>query len=279
MYLYDYHMHSLYSPDGRSTISELCVSAIASGMKEIAITDHFEPTPGDETYSYYNAKSYFFDILLGNTIFDKKLKIKFGVELGQPHLFPESSEKLIETNSYDYVLGSAHKMVDGKDFSEVIYTKDNLSTYCNVYLDELKALAKWNKFDCLGHLDLVKRYAALYDLKVNLMEYRERLEEILKIVISNGKGIEVNTSGLRQSSGECLPGLDIIKLYKELGGEIITVGSDSHISSDVGKGISEAIKLVQLAGFDYMTVFTNRQPTMIKISDHSKSFPVNKKSA
>lgn len=279
MYLYDYHTHSLHSSDGENTVYELCVNAMTSGMKEIAVTDHFEPSLGNAAYPYYNAKSYFLDILLVKAIFSSELKIKFAVELGQPHLFPEYSEKLIASNAYDYVLGSAHKMKEGKDFGEILYSTDNVSFYCNKYLDELKSLAEWNQFDCIGHLDLIKRYASKFKVKADLMNYRERLEEILKTIISNGKGIEVNTSGLRQSAEECLPGLDIIRLYRQLGGEIITVGSDAHIARDVGQGVREAIELIKRAGFKYLTVYTGRQPSMIKIVEHARLYRVGKKSA
>ena len=279
MYLYDYHTHSLNSSDGKSTVSELCVNAIASGMKEIAVTDHFEPSMGNEAYPYYNAKNYFFDIQWVKAIFCNELKIKFAVELGQPHLFPEYSQKLIDSNPYDYVLGSAHKMRKGKDFGEIAYSTENVSFYCNKYLDELESLAEWNQFDCIGHLDLIKRYASKFNVKADLMKYQERLAEILKTIIHNGKGIEVNTSGLRQSAEECLPGLDIIRLYRQLGGEIITVGSDAHIANDVGKGIREAIELIKLAGFKYMTVYTCRQPSMIKIAEHTPVYQVTTISA
>ena len=279
MYLYDYHIHSINSSDGRNTVSELCVDAIASGMKEIAVTDHFEPSFGNEAYPYYNVGNYFFDIMRVKAIFRNELKIKSAVELGQPHLFPEYSQKLIDSNAYDYVLGSAHKMKEGKDFGDIAYSRENIAEYCNKYLDELKSLVEWNKFDCVGHIDLIKRYASRFKIKADLMSYRERLELVLKKVITNGKGIEVNTSGLRQSAGECLPGFSIIRLYRQLGGEIITVGSDAHTARDVGSGIMDAVELISLAGFRYMTVYTARQPSMIKIADSTPVYRVGKKSA
>lgn len=264
MYLYDYHMHSLHSSDGISSISDMCSKAVTAGLKEIAITDHFEPSIGNEKYPFYKYEKYFFHMIQAESVFEKLLKIKYSVELGQPHLFPESSLKLIESYHYDYVLASAHKMKDNKDFGDIIYDDNNKEEYCVKYLKELKALVQWNKFDCIGHLDLVKRYAAQYNVKINFMDYKDQLEEILMILIKNGKGIEINTSGLRQHSKECLPGLDIVKFYRQLGGEIITVGSDAHRSEDVGKGIKEGIELAQTAGFDHMTVYSRRIPFMVK---------------
>lgn len=279
MYLYDYHMHSWNSSDGRNSILDMCDKAVAVGLKEIAITDHFEPTSGNEKYSNYKPDSYFLDMLKARTIFGTQLKIKHAVELGQPHLYPEYSLKLIESYPYDYVLASVHKMKGDTDFGEIIYNQNNKAKYCIRYLEELKSLAEWNKFDCIGHLDLVKRYASQYNVKVNLMDYREQLEEILKILIKNGKGIEINTSGLRQHAKECLPGIDIVKFYRQLGGEIITVGSDAHSAEDVGKGVREGIEIAKAAGFDYMSVYTGRQPFFIRISERVSAYALARKLA
>ena len=131
----------------------------------------------------------------------------------------------------------------------------------------------------MAHLDLIKRYAANFDIKVSLIDYKDQIVEILKIIIENGKGIEVNTSGLRQSSKKCLPDLDIVSLYKELGGEIITVGSDAHTAKDVGKGIKEGLDLIEAAGFNYVTVYNERKPIMIKITDKSQSYSLKNKTA
>ncbi|NMA69988.1 MAG: histidinol-phosphatase HisJ family protein [Desulfitobacterium sp.] len=269
MYLFDYHTHTLNSLDGHDDIFALCENAIAQGLREITITDHFESSLGNDQYLRYNAKETFSQISEARQKFEGKLIIKAGVELGQPHLFPEYSLKLIENHPYDYVLGSAHRMPDSVDFGEVEYTAENLSSYCLKYLDVVKGLAQWNHFDCVGHFDLVKRYAANYQLKAQLLDYKERVAEILKILIQNGKGIEVNTSGLRQSSGECLPDFDIIRFYRQLGGEIITVGSDAHWASDIAKGIEDAIEIIHNAGFRYLTIYTNRKPRMVKISNQA----------
>lgn len=279
MYLYDYHMHTRHSTDARNTIHEMCVKSIALGLKEIAITDHFEPTFGNEEYESYKPDKYFLEIQEAKLCFGKEIKIKSGIELGQPHTYPEYLQKLIEMYSYDYVLSSVHKMKDDIEFGEIQYNDQNASHYCLKYLDELKALTIWNKFDCIGHLDLVKRYASKYNTKAAFLDYKERLEEVLKIIIFNGKGIEVNTSGLRQDAKECLPNLDIISFYRQLGGEIITVGSDAHCADDVGKGIKEAIEIIKLAGFNYTSVYTKRQPFMIKIANKSSVYDFSKQSA
>jgi len=279
MYLYDYHTHSNHSTDGKDNINSMCIAAVKKGLKEIAISDHFEPTRGNENYPVYDPEKYFGEIEEANHFLKGIINVKAAVELGQPHHFPKYSRKLIMENSYDYVLASAHKMSDNTDFGDLLYSSENLSDHCMKYLDELEALAKWNMFDCIGHLDLVKRYAANFNLNPRLIEYKERLETILKTVIENGKGIEINTSGLRQSSGECLPDMDILGFYRELGGEIVTIGSDAHSTEDVGKGILDAAELIYESGFEYFTVFDKRKPSMIRISGRPSVYFIGKTSA
>ena len=276
MYLYDYHVHSNYSSDGSNTIKEVCESAVKSDLNEIAVTDHFEPTRLNQDYQHYKPKTIFKDILEARKIYGDRIKIKHGVELGQPHLYPKYSEILLKENPYDFVLASVHKMNNDVDFGELNYHNIDVPSYCIKYLSELKHLAEWNKFDCVGHLDLVKRYGSLYRIKINLMDYKEELEEIFKILIENGKGIEINTSGLRQAAKSCLPDLNIVRFYRQLGGEIITVGSDSHYAKDVGKGINEGIEIAKNAGFEYMTVFSQRKPEFIKIDPNKDNFILDK---
>ena len=131
--------------------------------------------------------------------------------------------------------------------------------------EEILKVAQLNMFDCLAHLDYPKRYMALHHLRVKPSDYIDIIEEILKTVIKNGKGIEVNCSGIRHRVSEPLPNLEILKLYKSLGGEIITVGSDAHRIEHVAENIKEAYEILEAAGFDYITVFDKRIPKHIKV--------------
>jgi histidinol-phosphatase (PHP family) len=276
-YLVDYHMHSIFSTDAASTINEMCQSAIKSGIKEIAITDHFEPTTEDIMYLAYDQKGYWAEITKAKQQFRGKLKIKLGVELGQPHIFQKGSNAVLEDFPYDYVLASAHKIADGRDMSEIDYASITIEDACSFYLKQLDMLLDWENFDCIAHLDLIKRYStATYGKNLSLNCQHELLTQVLKKVIRKGKGIEINTSGLRQTPKETMPGLDVVALYHELGGEILTLGSDAHRAEDVGKGIQEAIILAKDAGFRFITVFNERKPQQIKISDE-RAFSANQR--
>lgn len=276
-YLIDYHIHSTHSTDAISSIAEICQSAISKGIDEIVITDHFEPSIGDELYLDYNQKSYWSEITKARQQFKGKLKLKMGVELGQPHIFQEGSKVVLKDFPYDYVLASAHKLPDGRDMSEIDYASITIEDVCAMYLEQINMLIDWQNFDCIAHIDLIKRYSAgIYGKNLSLNCQHELLTQVLKKIISNGKGIEINTSGLRQKPKETMPGLDVLSLYRQLGGEILTIGSDAHRAEDVGKGIKEAYVLAKHAGFRFITSFNERKPIQIKISDE-KAFSVSQR--
>ena len=170
------------------------------------------------------------------------------------------------------MLASAHKMKDDKDYCQLDYLKVDINKYCKLYLEELKEVVMWGDFDCLAHFDLPRRYAANAGVKLPLMEYTEQVEEVLKLLIYKGKGLEINTSGLRQQAKTCLPDLDILTLYKQLGGEILTIGSDAHSTGDLGKGIVEAIEMAKLAGFRYVNLFDKRVPKWVGISEKASFY-------
>lgn len=267
-YKCDYHIHTTNSGDGKSTIYEVCESAIKKGLKEIAITEHFEPISTDKEYKFYKPLVCRDEVNKVNEIYRGKLKIKMGVELGQPHLFLETSNSVLKTTSFDYVIGSAHKLPGDTDVSQLDYSKISTRDACELYISQITQLVKLADFDCVGHLDLVKRYStATYKRRITLMEQYELLQEALKLIISKGRGIEINTSGLRQAPRETMPGVDVLKLYRELGGEILTIGSDAHRAADVAEGIHKAIENAREAGFKYLTVFNERRPEWIKIAE------------
>ncbi|WP_324824473.1 histidinol-phosphatase HisJ family protein [Sinanaerobacter sp. ZZT-01] len=270
MYYYDYHVHTTNSTDGKDTLMDVCQSAISKGVKEIAITDHFEPTQVNQEYVFYQPELFFKEIEEARQIFKGLLVIKYGVELGQPHIYPIYSEKLINEYPFDFVLASAHKIKGDVDFGDIDYTQANRSFYMQKYIDSLYELVQWGKFDCLAHFDLIKRYCARSGIKINLIEeYEEKITEILKEVIKKGKGIEVNTSGLRQYSAGLMPDWDILSLYKKLGGTHLTIGSDAHSAPEIGAGFQETVELLKKLGYKTVTLYKKRKPYEIAFSEYT----------
>lgn len=272
-YLVDYHMHSTNSVDGADSIAEMCDNALNAGFYEIAVTDHFEPESSNPGYKEYKPINYWRELEAAKDKYRGRLKIKAGVELGQPHLFPHTSDLLVKSQPYDYVIGSAHKFPGDTDVGELDFNSIKLDNLYEMYLLQLKELVSWGNFDCIGHLDLIKRYCSNhYNSRITLTNHCELLREVFELVISKGKGIEINTSSLRQSINETMPGLDVLKIYKEMGGEILTIGSDAHCAKDVGRGIRDALEMAREAGFIYITVFNNRLPAWRRIGDRTGTF-------
>lgn len=269
----DYHMHTTISPDGRHTIEEMCEAAVENGLKEIALTDHFEIyTPdfrgsaysplGQFTISYL--EEYFRQFEQALEKFEGKLSLRSAVELGQPQINPAFSQEVLSRFSFDYVVGSMHK-VDNIDFSERDYTIGHNKLLCEKNLEWLYEMADKGDFDCLGHADLIKRYAARQGHWVSLMDYPAELSEILKRLIERGKGMEINTSGFRQGMGEPIPCLAFLKLYRKLGGEILTVGSDAHCRQDIAADFEQARLIALEAGFRRIALYRNRRCSFYSI--------------
>ncbi|WP_159438215.1 histidinol-phosphatase HisJ family protein [Massiliimalia massiliensis] len=263
----DYHMHTTVSPDGANTMEEMCEAAIQKGIREVAFTDHFEIFSPDFKGSCYSPidrftleywQRYVDAFARCKEKYGDRFSFKSGIELGQPHLNPKFSEKVLSMMPLDFVLGSLHKAED-TDFSERDYLAGRNEDYCRMNLEELYRLADEGDFDTLAHIDLIKRYAARQGVCVTLMDYKAEFACVLKRLIERGKGIEINTSGLRQGMGEAIPCMEILRFYHELGGEILTIGSDAHCAEDIAADFDTAYEMAKEAGFRAIALYTQRK--------------------
>lgn len=281
--LIDCHTHTEFSPDSEEPAINMCRRAMELGLEAYAITDHAEcnrwysmdkyPGAVDNGYDTYECGKDFDNSLAASTklkeIFYGKLNLISGIELGQATHDFEVAEKAVSDPRLDFVIGSMHQLPGYDDFAFLKYNEfepDEIPKLLEKnYLEVLK-LAKWGKFDILGHLTYTLRYIeGDAGFKVDMKPYSDIIEEIFKTIINNGKGIEINTSGLRQKYGKSFPSPEYVKLYKELGGEILSLGSDAHCAADLGKGIEEGAEIARNAGFKYVAYFKERKPHFIKL--------------
>jgi len=239
---------------------EIAEAALKKGIREIAITDHFEPIDFNDLYKDYNPDIQLLEIETAREHYGDQLTILHGVELGEPHHYPEISKHILTTHEFDYVLGSTHKNKDFLDVNKYDYINGDIDNIVKQYFSEIKDMADGNDFDCIGHLDLIRRYGAIHQVKISLQDYIEEIVDIYDIIIKNGKGIEVNTSGLRQKLSRSMPDFDMVRLYHERGGQIITIGSDAHKANLVGSDIEAGLHMIKEAGFKTITTFQNRVP-------------------
>lgn len=256
----DYHVHTTYSDDAVSNLRSMCIRAIEIGLEEIAFTEHLDFIPSDWSNEAFDYNFYMRDIESCRKEFGDKLKIRAGAEVDfQPQYRDEIAEMLKELE-FDYVIGSAHFVGDIiLEDHELYFPGKDLHEAYQPYFDMVLGAVETGLFDTLGHLDLCKRYGVMYYGPFQFDVFKPQLEKILRAVIDRGMIIEVNTSGLRQPPADTYPGIDTLKLYRELGGTVAAVGSDSHRTSDLASGIQTAISNLHAAGITKIARFENRK--------------------
>nr|WP_307991196.1 histidinol-phosphatase HisJ family protein [uncultured Niameybacter sp.] len=261
MYLVDYHTHSKYSFDGHENINNMCEEAIRKGLKEIAITDHYDMFR-DEKYSRkLDVANLYTDIAKAKEIYADRLIVRAGIEVGQPQASPEEYKDFLSKYDLDFIIGSVHNLEDAFDVGEYEFSKIDICKVYEHYLEYLMELATYYDFDVMGHITYPMRYACeQLGIYPDMNQFKEPIEALYKILISRGKGIEVNASGFFQRMGMSMPDLDLLKLYKACGGEIITIGCDAHRLKHIGFTVKEGLEVIKAAGFNKITTFEQRKP-------------------
>ena len=264
MHLIDYHIHSHNSFDSKESIASLCEAAIEKGINEICFTEHFSVKEGSKSNNFLNIKNYSDEIKHCREVFKDKLIIKAGLEICEPQENQEELALILDNIPFDFILGSIHNF-DYNIGLNTYMSKNSKEESYRRYFQEVNNISISPHIDVVAHLDLMKRYAFNTHGNYDFEDYKCDIEEILKNMIDRGKGIEVNTSTLRSEVLETMPSVDILKLYYDLGGKIITIGSDSHRVEDVGEGIRESIEIIKSIGFKEIYTFENRNPITITI--------------
>lgn len=281
MQLIDCHTHTQFSMDSEADINAMIKKAKELNLAAYAITDHCECNcwypkkhyENTELFDYFNYKDDFEASLSAVTELKEKysdFNLICGTELGQPLADLEIAEKCIADSRLDFVISSVHQIKDEKDFFYINYYHMSTAEINNLlerYFSEVYELCKWGKFDVLGHLTYCLRYMKIRNgITPNMKLFDEIIAESLRTLADKGKGIEINTSGIRQGFGTTFPSLKYIKLFREFGGKIISIGSDAHKVRDLGANIAEGTELAKAAGFSEICYFKKRQPVFIKIS-------------
>ncbi|MDD6261811.1 MAG: histidinol-phosphatase HisJ family protein [Clostridiales bacterium] len=271
MYKADMHTHSTASFDGHSTTAELAAAAIERGLSALCVTDHCECNdfierghfpPEIHYYHKEQAESNFAD---AKEAAGGKIKLLYGIEIAQAHERPEIYEQILAENTFDFIIASIHNLRGMTDFAfmDNFESVENCNRLLKKYMEELYETAQLRDYDTFAHIGYPLRYMHYrqgYD--VSLKSFVPELSDILRTLIEKGRALELNISGLRSAHRSTFPDIDVLKLYKSLGGELVTVGTDAHRASDIGSCIDDGYKLLSEAGFKYHTVFENRKPTL-----------------
>lgn len=268
----DYHVHSEFSDDSSYPMEEVVQDAISLGLDEICFTDHVDygikkdhpdqkqdSSAADGKLFNVDYPEYFRRIEELQKKYEGKITIRKGLELGvQSHTVNEN-RKLTEKYPLDFAILSIHQ-IGNQEFWTGDFQKERSQQEYNeeYYLEMLRVVRSFKNYSVLGHMDLIVRYdpAGVYPFK----KVQPLIQEILKTVIEDGKGIELNTSWIRYGLSDTQPSEDILKLYRRLGGTIITIGSDSHQKEHLGTAIEESMARLKELGFENWHTFENGKP-------------------
>ncbi|MDR2771779.1 MAG: histidinol-phosphatase HisJ family protein [Clostridiales Family XIII bacterium] len=262
--MYDYHTHSSFSADSDEALEVMLLRAISLGIKEYAVTDHYDPDYRNEAYRFELDRALYtreLERLAGK--YSAEIKLIKGLEIGIQHDVTEACLAMTGTYPFDFIIGSFH-CAEGFEICAPEYAERRAEElYRGFYGYMLQCLGLYKDYDVLGHFNVIDRYAAhIPEDEV----YRDLVEDIVRLLVADGKGIEINTSCFRYGMGErTTPTADMLRLYVKAGGEIVTIGSDAHRVRDVGFMLDRAVLMAREAGLKYLATFENREVKFVKI--------------
>ena len=254
----DYHMHTKFSLDSDANPEEYVRQAISMGLDEICFTDHYDVDfPGaDFTMNLDHYMEYMKSL---QKKYEHQCRIRIGIEMGLDPIHQKAINELIASQPFDFVIGSIHA-VGNTEFMRADYFEGlSKEEAHHKYFEQcIACVDTFDCFDVFGHYDYIERYGIYEDNSVNTDLYWPLIDVFLNKLISKNKGLEVNTSGYRLR-GQGFPKKSILERYYALGGRIITIGSDSHVSQTVGAHVKEVLEILKEIGFKDVTTFKDRQ--------------------
>lgn len=264
MYLADYHVHSHISPDGFASMAEMAAAELEAGVEEICFTDHLEPVNWrtGESRTAFDWAALEAEYAGGMARMGERIKIRLGLELGDAPSDYEATERMLEGRpELDFVIGSIHTLSPAYGGMDLNWVREDSEETAQAevedYIGRIQEMARWGKFNVMGHLTLPLRYInGKRGFHATFDGYEEQIAEVLRTLIQSGRGIEVNTN----RGGPPLPDEKWLRLYRDLGGEIVTIGSDAHRPEDAGRGIQEGQALLSACGFQRYCTFERQKP-------------------
>ncbi len=255
----DYHMHTYFSADSEASPREHIIQAIKMGLDEICFTDHRDFHYPECPFEL-DVETYFQELKQLQKEFENQIKIKIGLEIGLDLDYVEEINHFVKAHEYDYIIGSIHVIHQTEFYDPALFfeNKTKEQAHQEFFENTLECVKVFDCFHCLGHFDYICRYGPYEDKSIDHSLYQDIIDEILRVLIKKNKGIEVNTSGYKDRKNCGFPTFEEVERYYQLGGRIITVGTDSHTSNRVGEHVDEVVEKLKEIGFDDVSTFTKR---------------------
>lgn len=275
--LYDLHVHTRYSVyDGNkspeNSITALSLIGKERGLSGAAFSDHYDTELIISGKQPLDCDAIAEECALAQEQVGNAFNVIHSVEIGSQMHYPDYCAENIKKYNYDMVLSSVHILKDKEDLILSLVDFEKLPEsesrrLFELYMHDIMYTAKNCDFDSLTHITYILRYFKKHGVShlANISDDMDIYDEVFKALIHRGKALEVNTSGLRQGHGETFPNIPLIKRYIKLGGELFTVGSDSHNPWDFGAGICETTDMLATLGVKYTCYYKNRKPIFIKL--------------
>lgn len=266
MFRADYHLHTDASSDSEAPMELMIKRAIALGLDEIALTDHVD---FDDRYTYTDYNEYIPRFNELKEKYKNDISIILGVEIGLDNKVKEKINEFAVSFPFDFIIGSSHSVMkydlyfDREEYFSLF--KNKKEAYTRYFEEMTENIKTCRTFNVYGHVDFINRYGVYEDNSLSYYDYSDLTDEVFKLLKDSGKGIEINTSGFRYGLGTTHPSIDFVKRYKELGGEVITIGSDAHRPEDMAYNFDIAYDMLKTAGFKYVSVFRGQKPKFKKL--------------
>lgn len=269
----DCHSHSDCSFDGNSPMEAMCQRAEELGLAYYTVSDHcecnkYEEAAGHETGYRVVAEKAWAQMGECAQRFPNLHFLK-GVELGQPMQDLAAAEDALSGREYDFVIGSIHNVAGARDFYYLGHTgakpEGGWDPMFSRYFQEILDMIHWGNFDSLAHITYPLRYLAAPGEAPSFDSHREELEAVLAGLIRTDKALEMNTSRLLRPGAPKLPDLEIFTQYRQMGGKLVTLGSDAHCAEDLAQGIDEGMEILKQAGFTEFAVYQQRRPVLLPL--------------
>lgn len=268
----DYHVHTAYSGDSDYSMEDVVKDAVRLEMDEICFTDHVDygakvDWDSGEKIRYCQGQpmvnvdyhAYAEEISKLRAQYGNQITIRMGMEFGMQIHTISKYEALYERYPFDFIILSVHQVEDKGFWSQEFQQGRTQKEYNERYYEEMLALVKqFQNYSVLGHLDLIVRYDKMGTYPFRYVKHY--VEKILREVIKNDKGIEVNTSSYRYGLKDSTPSMAILEMYRDMGGQIITLGSDSHAPAHLGTHMKEAKELLKSIGFRNFCTYDKMNP-------------------
>lgn len=264
----DFHLHTDFSGDCDVKPEIQIEKAIALGMNRICITDHHDVDVVSDCNFELDLPAYVSAMEQLREQYRGRIWIEIGIELGLQNHIREYLQKVSEEFTFDFIIGSSH-FIDGMDpyFPAFFETRSEKASYERFFQVSLERIRTLDCFDSYGHLDYIVRYGPNQNREYRMEDYLEYIDPILKTLIEKGKSLECNTGGFRYGLRHPNPCEEILCRYRQLGGELITIGSDAHSPDFVGYGFQRAADILKACGFRYYTVYHQRRPEWLPLSN------------